>query len=299
MRKIQHSAASILAALAVSSATSTASAQGSTKLVVGVNKSQQSIRVAVVIRRPGDSSATTYDAGVITLSDKYSGPADDTPERREQIRASKAADIAAALNPRMPNGYSVAATGPDVTIEGPDGAVTGLLITRDTTSEDDRIEPTAFPGGWGFWSLDNSSFCSGEDPNGEPGYVSLTASGITSTVQTSPGMMGIDVESLLFDDLISRGANIRWADEADNILTVVDTFDGTAIHLLDTSVSGFAWSVSDAGLMLGSAGSLGEPLVVPPPCVGDIADDFGSLGADGMVSFGDFLALLGLVGPCP
>ncbi len=36
-----------------------------------------------------------------------------------------------------------------------------------------------------------------------------------------------------------------------------------------------------------------------PGCVGDIADDFGTLGADGMVSFGDFLALLGLVGPCP
>ncbi len=41
---------------------------------------------------------------------------------------------------------------------------------------------------------------------------------------------------------------------------------------------------------------------IPPPpslCVGDIADDFGTLGADGMVSFGDFLALLGLIGPCP
>jgi len=36
-----------------------------------------------------------------------------------------------------------------------------------------------------------------------------------------------------------------------------------------------------------------------PGCTGDIADDFGTLGADGMVSFGDFLALLGLVGPCP
>ena len=35
------------------------------------------------------------------------------------------------------------------------------------------------------------------------------------------------------------------------------------------------------------------------PCPGDIADDFGSLGADGQVSFGDFLALLGLIGPCP
>ena len=38
---------------------------------------------------------------------------------------------------------------------------------------------------------------------------------------------------------------------------------------------------------------------VPGPCTGDIADDFGTLGADGQVSFGDFLALLGIVGPCP
>ncbi len=34
-------------------------------------------------------------------------------------------------------------------------------------------------------------------------------------------------------------------------------------------------------------------------CPGDIADDFGTIGADGMVSFGDFLAMLGLIGPCP
>ena len=33
--------------------------------------------------------------------------------------------------------------------------------------------------------------------------------------------------------------------------------------------------------------------------IGDIADDFGTLGPDGVVSFGDFLALLGLIGPCP
>jgi len=37
-----------------------------------------------------------------------------------------------------------------------------------------------------------------------------------------------------------------------------------------------------------------------PGCTGDIADDFGTInGGDGQVSFGDFLALLGLVGPCP
>ncbi len=37
----------------------------------------------------------------------------------------------------------------------------------------------------------------------------------------------------------------------------------------------------------------------PSPCLGDIADDFGTPTPDGQVSFGDFLALLGLVGPCP
>ena len=42
---------------------------------------------------------------------------------------------------------------------------------------------------------------------------------------------------------------------------------------------------------------LASPL--PGLCPGDIADDFGTLGADGQVSFGDFLALLGLIGPCP
>lgn len=34
-------------------------------------------------------------------------------------------------------------------------------------------------------------------------------------------------------------------------------------------------------------------------CPGDIADDFGQQASDGEVGFGDFLALLGLIGPCP
>lgn len=38
----------------------------------------------------------------------------------------------------------------------------------------------------------------------------------------------------------------------------------------------------------------------PIVCTGDIADDFGTIGnSDGAVTFGDFLALLSLVGPCP
>lgn len=42
----------------------------------------------------------------------------------------------------------------------------------------------------------------------------------------------------------------------------------------------------------------------PASCLGDIADDFGFTvdeggGPDGVVDFGDFVALLGLIGPCP
>ena len=49
----------------------------------------------------------------------------------------------------------------------------------------------------------------------------------------------------------------------------------------------------------GSIARLTLTRIPPPACPGDIADDFGLLGPDGIVSFGDFLALLGLVGPCP
>ncbi len=45
----------------------------------------------------------------------------------------------------------------------------------------------------------------------------------------------------------------------------------------------------------------GDQFVLVPastPCIGDIADDNGTPGGDGMISFGDFLALLGLIGPC-
>jgi len=43
--------------------------------------------------------------------------------------------------------------------------------------------------------------------------------------------------------------------------------------------------------------------IAPPSCLGDIADDFGFTvdeggGPDGVVDFGDFVALLGLIGPC-
>ncbi len=61
-----------------------------------------------------------------------------------------------------------------------------------------------------------------------------------------------------------------------------------------TAVVGAIWD-DDNGNSSGSAYAFS----MPAPCPGDIADDFGTPGADGMISFGDFLALLGLIGPCP
>ena len=61
----------------------------------------------------------------------------------------------------------------------------------------------------------------------------------------------------------------------------------------DQVVSGVTINAS-AELVLVASGDVPEVV-----CVGDIADDFGFPGADGQVSFGDFLALLTLLGPCP
>ena len=57
---------------------------------------------------------------------------------------------------------------------------------------------------------------------------------------------------------------------------------------------GYAWGENIGWINLDN-----NTVFVALTCAGDIADDFGSIGADGQVTFGDFLALLGLIGPCP
>lgn len=42
-----------------------------------------------------------------------------------------------------------------------------------------------------------------------------------------------------------------------------------------------------------------DAYAAPVVCVTDIADDYGELGPDGLVSFGDFLAILSRIGICP
>ena len=93
---------------------------------------------------------------------------------------------------------------------------------------------------------------------------------------------------------------------AANVVAPVQSFAGITTAVVSACTGDFA---DDFGT-IGSDGqvSFGDflallGLIGPCPggtgCVGDIADDFGTLGADGQVSFGDFLALLGLIGPCP
>jgi len=71
------------------------------------------------------------------------------------------------------------------------------------------------------------------------------------------------------------------------ILTVNGQIESSGFHASQT-ISWFSFEVSDSG---------------PVDCLGDIADDFGFTvadggGPDGVVDFGDFVALLGLIGPC-
>ncbi len=86
----------------------------------------------------------------------------------------------------------------------------------------------------------------------------------------------------------------------------IDAGDNAPIAAFTLDLAGDARRLDDPATA--DTGTGGAPLVdmgayefqpTALPCPGDIADDFGFLGGDGMVSFGDFLALLGLIGPCP
>ncbi len=68
--------------------------------------------------------------------------------------------------------------------------------------------------------------------------------------------------------------------------------DGSVNQLFNTQVWGNGGFGVEMEVAIRSAVGGGNP------CPGDIADDNGTPGADGQVSFGDFLASLGLLGPC-
>ena len=90
-----------------------------------------------------------------------------------------------------------------------------------------------------------------------------------------------------FPGVIVNGNTLRVPSDTfrDGILKFSGTFSSVAV--INTN----ATSASRQLLTF----ALRDPAVF---CTGDIADDFGTLGSDNQVSFGDFLALLGLIGPC-
>ncbi len=154
------------------------------------------------------------------------------------------------------------------------------------------------------------------------GSASVTLSGVGASYGTMTPTAPVSVDALGDFTIIGVPLNMRGSGTATGS-GLLAGFDGTEINLADfgtvtgdltgnvqivggqvelnVALSGMGEQTMD-GLTLIGTGNLTLVATGPVPevaCPGDIADDFGSLGADGMVSFGDFLALLGLVGPCP
>ncbi len=104
-----------------------------------------------------------------------------------------------------------------------------------------------------------------------------------------------------------NGSYSQWATAAQLGLEHADDIDGMAFTATGSCPGDIADDFGNLGAdgmvsfgdFLALLGLLGPCPGGTPGCTGDIADDFGNLGGDGMVSFGDFLALLGLLGPCP
>ncbi len=119
---------------------------------------------------------------------------------------------------------------------------------------------------------------------------------IVSDGETAAFNVGLDDET---------GVSYQWRRDA------VDLTDNASISGSHTASLEIITSPSDVGVydcvLTNTSGSTTTAAAVlavrpnPNPCIGDIADDFGTLlmQGDGQVSFGDFLALLGLIGPCP
>ena len=88
------------------------------------------------------------------------------------------------------------------------------------------------------------------------------------------------------DGLFNDNAFIKSFHNEDFVLT-----DDLALYGLVSLQNNFGVDIGEALIY--------KQVSETPPCIGDIADDFGAIGTDGQVTFGDFLAMLGRIGPCP
>ena len=104
---------------------------------------------------------------------------------------------------------------------------------------------------------------------------------------------------------INQERQERWITEeivpqfATNVLCADTRCDNCPGDIADAFGTLGADGTVDFGDFLALLGLIGPCPGMLAGCTGDIADSFGTLGGDGTVDFGDFLALLGLIGPCP
>jgi hypothetical protein len=152
----------------------------------------------------------------------------------------------------------------------------GYLNWGDTPSSDLVIVTSKFLSGriWG----ENIGWISLGDGNGDYDNTNDTNYGVNRSVDNGH-LSGY-----------AWGENVGWINFAGGSLASPPN----PARFEDGRFRGYAWGENIGWINLDDT-----TVFVALTCAGDIADDFGSIGADGEVSFGDFLALLGLIGPCP
>ncbi len=136
------------------------------------------------------------------------------------------------------------------------------------------------------WTYDAGDFENGTGLFAEL-VVPHTSHGLSDLIVTiEPEQIEITLDGSFHDDGV------------DVTLRLTQPFSPTASALLNLDPAESKYSIGGNGFIEGHYLS-GSITPVMAPCPADFADDFGNLGGDGMVSFGDFLAMLGLIGPCP
>ncbi len=142
-------------------------------------------------------------------------------------------------------------------------------------------------------AIDSQGNMYGMDISDDSLYSIDKTTGAATIVGVSHGLaanfaQGMDFDwsdDVLYGAIYTGGGTGQWCS--------YNLADGTVNQLFNTTAFGSDFGGAEMEVAIRSVAGGG------PVCIGDIADDNGNLGADGMVSFGDFLALLGLLGPCP
>jgi len=182
-------------------------------------------------------------------------------------------------------------------------AACGTTATAQSLIGDDYVADVLRNGGTMLLGSNNDTALLGPDANGS-WFTSLIYDVEADTITVSSiSTTGLWVFGLTFEfhdlDFLPAGVEIIGVNVTNAAGAGWDQIDNSNVSFTANSVTIDAAEAS--GITPALDQTVTVQLITSPAatCPGDIADDFGTIGADGMVSFGDFLALLGLVGPCP